>query len=80
MLLALQSLNMIYHDISFHVKTVALIIQGKYVSNEVKAQKSLRTIVLKSIEKLCIVAYTITSEIVMWKERMKIWLSTKKTI
>ena len=47
-MLALQSLNMIYHDISFHVKIVALIIQGKYVSNEVKAQKSLRAIVLKS--------------------------------
>lgn len=50
------------------------------MSNEVKTEKSLRTIVLKSIEKLCIVAYTITSGIVMWKERMKIWLSTKKTI
>ena len=50
------------------------------MSNEVKAEKSLRTIVLKSIEKLCIVAYTITNGIVMWKERMKIWLNTKKTI
>lgn len=80
MLLALRSLNMIYHDISFHVETVALIIQGKYVSNEVKTEKNLRVIVLKSIEKLCIVAYTITSGIVMWKERMKIWLNTKKTI
>ena len=37
-----------YHDISFHVETVALMIQGEYVSNEVKAQKSLRAIVLKS--------------------------------
>lgn len=65
MLLALRLLNMIYHDISFHVKTVALIIQGKYVSNEVKAEKSLRAIVLKSIEKLCIIAYTITNGIFM---------------
>lgn len=48
------------------------------MSNEVKTEKSLRTIVLKSIEKLCIVTYTIISGIVMWKERMKIWLSTKK--
>lgn len=67
---------MIYHDISFHVKTVALIIQGKYVSNEVKAQK----VTSNRVEKLCIIAYTITSGIVMWKERMKIWLNIKKTI
>lgn len=65
MLLALRSLNMIYHDISFHVETVALIIRREYVSNEVKAEKSLRAIVLKSIEKLCIIAYTITSGIFM---------------
>ena len=62
MLLALQLLNMIYHDISFHVKTVALIIQGKYVSNEVKAQKKFTS---NRVEKLCIIAYTITSEIFM---------------
>ena len=62
MLLALQSLHMIYHDISFHVKTVALIIQGKYVSNEVKAQKKFTS---NRVEKLCIIAYTITSEIFM---------------
>ena len=65
MLLALRSLNMIYHDILFHVETVALMIQGEYVSNKVKAQKSLRAIVLKSIKKLCTIAYTITSGIVM---------------
>lgn len=77
MLLALRSLNMIYHDISFHVETVALIIQGKYVSNEVKAPKKFTS---NHVEKLCIIAYTITSGIVMWKERMKIWLNIKKTI
>ena len=60
MLLALQSLNMIYHDISFHVKTVALIIQGKY-----GLWLSGKKFTSNRVEKLCIIAYTITSGIFM---------------